>query len=72
MSDDELIPKSYAQWRQCIEVRAKLKLTPSYINERLSELEDGEHTRTQEFAKLYGASQLEQTIQWFRRALEDR
>ncbi len=37
MSDD-IIPHSYEQWRNCIEVRCKIRLTPTYIRERVTEL----------------------------------
>ena len=67
MSDD-VIPRSYEQWRNCIEVRCKIRLTPTYIRKRLAELQDGKHLKTREFAKRYGSDHLEQTIAWFRRA----
>ncbi len=70
MSDD-IIPRLYEQWRNCIEVRCKIRLTPTYIHERLTELQDGKHAKTKEFAKLYGADYLQQTIAWFRRAADD-
>ena len=70
MSDD-VIPRSYEQWRNCIEVRCKIQLTPTYIRERLAELQDGKHKKTREFESLYGADHLERTIAWFRRAAEE-
>ena len=70
MSDD-VIPRSYEQWRNCIEVRCKIRLTPTYIRERLAELLDAKHAKTREFARLYGAEHLERTITWFRRAADE-
>lgn len=70
MSDD-IIPLSYERWRHCIEVRCNIRLTPMFIRERLAELQDDKHAKTQEFAKLYGADHLEQTITWFRRAADE-
>jgi len=67
MSDD-VIPLSYEQWRNCIEIRCKIRLTPAFIRERLAELQDDKHARTREFARLYGVDHLERTIAWFRRA----
>ena len=66
--NDDVIPASYEQWRNCIEVRCKIRLTSTYIRERLAELQDDKHARTREFAKLYGADHLQRTIAWFRRA----
>ena len=63
-----MIPTSYEQWRECIEVHCKIPLTPAYISERLTELQDGEHPKTKSFEGLYGADHLQRTIAWFRRA----
>lgn len=70
MSDD-VIPRSYEQWRNCIEVRCKIRLTPTFIHERLAELQDDKHAKTRDFARLYGIDHLEQTIAWFRRAADE-
>ena len=71
MNDDDVIPSSYEQWRHCIEVRCRIQLTRSYIGQRLSELQDDQHARTREFAKLYGSDHLQRTITWFRQASEE-
>ena len=70
MSDD-VIPSSYEQWRNCIEVRCKMRLTPAFIRERLAELQDDKHAKTREFARLYGVDHLQRTITWFRRAADE-
>ncbi len=70
MSDD-IIPLSYEQWRHCIEVRCKIRLTPMFIRERLAELQDDKHEKTRDFAKLYGADHLQRTIAWFCRAADE-
>ncbi len=69
--NDDVIPTSYDQWRHCIEVRCNIRLTPKYIDERLSELQNSDHAKTREFAKLYGADHLERTITWFRQASDE-
>lgn len=68
MTDDYIIPATYEQWRQCIEVRCSIPLTATYITERLSELRDDKHPKTKKFQDLYGAQQLQDTIAWFQRA----
>ncbi len=70
MSDD-VFPTSYEHWRHCIEVLGGIRLTPSYINKRLSEMQDEKHAKTKEFARLYGSDHLQQTIAWFRRAADE-
>ena len=69
--NDDVIPTSYDQWRHCIEVRCNIRLTPKYIDQRLSELQNNDHAKTREFAELYGADQLERTIAWFRQASDE-
>lgn len=71
MSDENVIPTSYEQWRHCIEVRCKIPLTPKYIDERLTELQDKKHLKTKEFARRYGTEHLNRTITWFRRAVDE-
>ncbi|MEM8679256.1 MAG: hypothetical protein AAGF97_07895 [Planctomycetota bacterium] len=71
MNDDDAFPDTYEQWRHCIEVRGRIRLTPSYISERLEELSDGQHAKTKEFARLYGSDRLRRTIAWFRRAADE-
>ena len=69
--NDFVIPQSYEQWRNCIEVRCKIRLTQSFIHERLAQLQNGRHATTKEFARLYGAEHLERTITWFSRAANE-
>ncbi|MEM7315912.1 MAG: hypothetical protein AAF497_22480 [Planctomycetota bacterium] len=71
MSDADAFPTSYEQWRHCIEVRGKIKLTSSYISQRLTEMQNEKHANTIEFAKLYGNERLQQTIKWFQRAASE-
>lgn len=68
MTTKSVIPTTYAQWRECIEVRCKIPLTPTFIRERLAELENGTHPKTKTFETLYGTDHLQRTIAWFRQA----
>ncbi len=71
MNDDAAFPTSYEQWRHCIEVRCRIRLTPGYVGERLAELQDDKHVKTREFARIYGADHLQRTIAWFSRAADE-
>ena len=71
MNNDDVFPTSYEKWRHCIEVLGGISLTPTYVGERLAELQDGKHAKTREFAKLYGTDHLRRTIAWFRRAADE-
>ena len=68
---ENVIPTSYEQWRNCIEVRCGIPLTTEYVAKRLAELQDQKDVKTREFAKLYGANHLQQIIHWFRRAADE-
>lgn len=61
-------PKTYDEWKYCIEVLGKIELTPDYIGKRLSIMEDSQNAETKKFAKLYGDDHLQRTVGWFRRA----
>lgn len=71
MASDYVIPATYRQWRECIEVRCKIPLTSQFISQRLAELQDAAHPKTLEFESFYGTAHLKQTIAWFRKASED-
>ena len=71
MSIDDSIPNSYEQWRHCIEVKCRIKLTPTYVSNRLEELRDRKHVKTKEFERIYGADHLKRTIAWFERAANE-
>jgi len=71
VNDQDAFPNSYDEWRHCIEVRGGIRLTPNYISQRLEELLNDKHVKTQEFARLYGDDRLHMTIKWFRRASDD-
>lgn len=68
MTSKSIIPTTYSDWRECIEVRCKIPLTSAFIKERLTELENGTHPKTKTFEKLYGEEHLQRTISWFRQA----
>ncbi|MDG2221988.1 MAG: hypothetical protein P8L85_11440 [Rubripirellula sp.] len=71
MNDDVALPASYQQWRHCIEVRCKIRLTPTYVGGRLAELQNDKDSTTSAFEKIYGTEHLQQTIAWFRRAADE-
>jgi len=64
----ESTPQSYEEWRHCIIVKCGLELTPDYISERLSALNNNDDYQTKRFIVLYGEHYLQRVIEWFRRA----
>ncbi|MEM1224173.1 MAG: hypothetical protein AAGJ40_00660 [Planctomycetota bacterium] len=66
MSDGDRFPALYEPWRHCIEVRGRTRRAPTFIDEKLSELEDASHPKMKGFARLCKADHLPWTIDWFR------
>ena len=69
---ENVIPKTYQQWRHCIEFLGEIELSPDFIANRLAILEDDHHVENKKFAKLYGREHLQRTVEWFRRASNER
>jgi hypothetical protein len=59
-----VIPRSYPQWRHCIEVDCGIALKPDFITARLAAL-TGTADEPQRFARLYGEAHLRNVIAWF-------
>lgn len=63
-----MIPRTYDEWRHCIEVDCGLQLTPAFIAERIAELANTEHERTRQYVRLYGEAHRQRVIEWFEQA----
>jgi hypothetical protein len=63
-----MIPKTFEEWRHCIEIDCGLKLTPEFIAERIAELSDVNHERTRQYVRLYGEAHRQRVLEWFERA----
>lgn len=63
-----MIPRTYEEWRHCIEVDCGLQLNQAFIAERLAELTEAEHERTRQFVRLYGEPHRLRVIGWFEQA----
>ncbi len=65
-----MIPQSYEEWRHCIVVECGLELTPSFIEERISSLQNNNEYHTQQFVRLYGQLHHQKVLNWFMQARE--
>lgn len=65
---DSVIPETYEEWQHCITVECGIELTPQFISQRISALQDQRDYHTQKFAKLYGQQHLQQVLAWFKQA----
>lgn len=64
------LPKTYAEWKHCIEVDCGIPLTTSFCERRIQALDDEQDRHTQAFRDKYGEEHLAQVISWFRTALD--
>ena len=67
----DLVPQDYAAWRHCIEVDCGITLTPAWIEQRITALQDDRDHHTRRFVELWGSAHHEQVIGWFRQALTE-
>jgi len=63
-----LIPQTYEEWRHCITVDCGLKLTPSFIEQRISALQNNNEHYTQQFVRKYGQQHHQRVLSWFMQA----
>jgi len=64
------IPMSYAEWHHCITVECGLRLTTSFIDERLAAMQNANDFRTKQFVELYGLQHHQNVLSWFQLARE--
>jgi hypothetical protein len=62
-----MIPKTYEEWKRCIEEDCGINLTKEFASKRLAVLNDKTHKETQNFLGLYGESHLQNLINWFKK-----
>ena len=62
------IPASFDEWRHCIVVECGLELTASFIEQRISALENSGEHYTQQFIRKYGAQHHQNVLSWFMQA----
>ncbi len=60
-----IVPQNYDEWWHCIVVKCELELTPDFISERISLLQNERDHYTQQFIKLYGQQYLQKVLGWF-------
>ena len=66
--ENAIIPHDYETWHHCITVDCGLELTPDYIQDRITSLQNKKDFRTQQFVRLYGQQHRLNVLSWFQRA----
>ena len=69
-SRNDVIPRTYDQWRHCITVDCGIALTPKYIEQRLRALSDMRDDGTRRFIALYGRDHHAAVLGWFEQAAQ--
>ena len=59
---------SYEEWRDAMDNRCKIALTPEYCDERINALQDPKDPSTAQFLKRYGSAYRDIVIAWFKKA----
>ena len=63
-----MIPQNYQEWQHCITVECGIQLTPSFIAERISALQNPKDFSTKKFVQIYGPQHLQRVLSWFEQA----
>ena len=61
-----MIARNYDEWRECIEVRCKIKLTKSFAENRLAVYQDKNNPETNKFIALYGEQHHSNIVHWLK------
>jgi len=63
-----IIPQNFDEWRHCIVVDCGLELSQSFIEQRISSLQDMSEHYTQQFVHKYGPEHHQRVLGWFEQA----
>jgi len=63
-----IIPENYQEWQHCITVDCGLELSQTFIEQRISALEDRSQHHTQQFIRRYGEQHYLRVLGWFKKA----
>lgn len=64
--------QSYSEWRHALTEQCRIELTPEYARSRVAALQNAKDPATREFTEKYGEAYLQQVIQWFEQAEQQR
>lgn len=65
-----MIPRSFEEWRDCIENQCKIQITRDFALKRIVILKDRKQKETQKFIELYGEAHWKNTLHWFELTLK--
>jgi hypothetical protein len=59
------IPRTFDEWKHCIEVECQLRLTSDFVSERLRSLGNPVSEEAQRFIRIYGRKHWSRVVSWF-------
>jgi hypothetical protein len=65
----DVAPDSFYEWKNCIEKKCGLPLTPEFAVTRVAALRDIQNEHTREFTVLYGDAYRLKVISWFEQSM---
>ena len=65
-----MIPQNFEQWRKCIEHDCGIRLTASFVHDRLRVFGDPSNPETIKFAQLYSTGHYQNVRSWLEKAKE--
>lgn len=63
-----MIPKSFPEWKDCIENKCNIQLESQFIEDRLRSYTNESNPETIKFKQLYGEEHLRNVISWLEKA----
>ena len=66
-----MIPKTFAEWTNCILNDCKINLTKEFAQQRLGVYEDKQLAETQNFISLYGEQHYSNIVNWLKKIIND-
>lgn len=62
------VPQTYEEWEHCITVDCGIPLTPRYVADRITALENRRDYQTRKFIEYWGEAHYAKTLEWFHQA----
>ncbi len=66
-----MIPKTFEDWKYCIEKDCKIELTKKFVIERLEIYRDLKNQESQKFIALYGHNHYKNVIDWLQQFVNE-
>lgn len=66
-----IVPRNYEEWKHSIAVECGMPLTPEYVQQRITALNDMGDYHTQKYIETWGEQLHKRTLEWFETAASE-